>query len=75
MDQVPVNKELLTGTVPVNKELLTGKVPVNKELLTGTIPVNNSIHILFAGVLVRLVKYWLVKYWGGGPLSPPWEKP
>ena len=29
--------------VPVNKELLTGTVPVNKELLTGTVPVNNSI--------------------------------
>ena len=25
---VPVNKDLLTGTVPVNEELLTGKVPV-----------------------------------------------
>ena len=38
---VPVNKELLTGTVPVNKKLLTGTVSVNKELLTGTVPVNN----------------------------------
>ena len=38
---VPVNKELLTNTVPVNKELLTLSVPVNKELLTGTVPVNN----------------------------------
>ena len=33
---VPVNKDLLTGTHPVNKELLTGTHPVNKELLTGT---------------------------------------
>ena len=33
---VPVNKDLLTGTLPVNKELLTGTVPVNKDLLTGT---------------------------------------
>ena len=40
---IPVNKELLTGTVPVNKELLTGTVPANKELLTGTVPVNNSV--------------------------------
>jgi hypothetical protein len=29
--------------VPVNKELLTGTVSVNKELLTGTVPVNNSV--------------------------------
>ena len=33
---VPVNKDLLTGTVSVNKELLTGWVPVNKSLLSGT---------------------------------------
>ena len=33
---VPVNKDLLTGTHPVNKELLTGTHPVNKELLTRT---------------------------------------
>ena len=32
-DPVPVNKELLTGTVPVNKELLTGMVPVNNLFL------------------------------------------
>ena len=29
LERVPVNKELLTGTVPVNKELLTGTVPVS----------------------------------------------
>ena len=28
-ERVPVNKELLTGTVPVNKKLLTGTVLVN----------------------------------------------
>ena len=31
---VPVNKELLTGTVLVKKELLTGMVPVNNSVLT-----------------------------------------
>ena len=43
MNQVSVNKELLTGNIPVNSKLLTGTVPVNKELLTRTVPVNNSI--------------------------------
>ena len=33
---IPVNKDLLTGTHPVNKELLTRTVPVNKDLLTGS---------------------------------------
>ena len=47
-ERVPVNKELLTGTVPVNKELLTGTDPVNKELLTGTVPVNKK---LLTGIL------------------------
>ena len=40
---VPVNKDLLTGTHPVNKELWTGTHPVNKELLTGTHPVNKEL--------------------------------
>ena len=43
MDQVPVNKELLTWTVPANKKILTVAIPSNKELLTGTVHVNNSI--------------------------------
>ena len=38
-DPVPVNKELLTGTVPVNKELLTGTVPVN-NLFIIILPLN-----------------------------------
>ena len=29
--RVPVNKELLKGTVPVNSKLLTGTVPVNRK--------------------------------------------
>ena len=33
---VPVNKDLLTGTHLANKDLLTGTHPVNKELLTRT---------------------------------------
>ena len=33
--------------VPVNKELLTGTVPVNKNLLTGTVLVNNLFFIHF----------------------------
>ena len=53
---MPVNKELLTGTVPVNnfylkknvdipfrKRLLTSTVPVNNFLLTGTVPVNKEL--------------------------------
>ena len=36
-ERVPVNKELLTGTVPVNKKLLTGSVPVNNLFLKGTV--------------------------------------
>ena len=39
--KVPVNKELLTGTVLVKKKFLIGTVPVNKKLLTGTVQVNN----------------------------------
>ena len=31
--EVPVNKELLTGTIPANKDLLTGTVLVNNLFL------------------------------------------
>ena len=41
--RVPVNKELLEGTVPVNKELLEGTVPVNKKLLEDAVPVNKEL--------------------------------
>ena len=33
--------------VPVNKELLTGTIPFNQELLTGMVPINNLIHKIF----------------------------
>ena len=43
-----VFKTLTFVEVPVNKELFTGSVPVNKELMTGTVPVNylNLISII-----------------------------
>ena len=34
-ERIPVNKELLTGTVPVNKKILTGTVPINNLFLYG----------------------------------------
>ena len=45
--------------VPVNKELLTGTVPVNKELLTGRDPVNNLFPILMSGESNRIIVRFL----------------
>ena len=62
--RVPVNNELLTGTVPVNKKLLTGMVPVNKELLTGTGPVNNlflkQYYLCFPTCAIMVKKFSLI---------------
>ena len=56
-ERVPVNKELLTGTVLVNKKLLTGTVPVNNLFLY----FNGKIHTNICLVNVFMFMVGLMK--------------
>ena len=43
ISEVPVDKELLTGTAPVIKKLLLGTVTANKDSFTGqSLVINNN---------------------------------
>ena len=57
-ERVPVNKELLTGTVPVNKKLLTGTVPVNNLYLYNK-HLGNSEHSAYKNGPLQTCKYQL----------------